>query len=117
MTQEKVALELNLNRTAVTQLESGERAVSSIELAQLAYLYGRDMSEFFSNEFSDKDALAALFRAEPTMAEREDIAETLRDCMALAREQTNLEELLERSRLDCSELFDPNSGEKRRCYS
>lgn len=95
MTQQQVATELKLNRTAVTQLESGDRAVSSTELAQLAYLYGRDMAEFFASEFSDKDALAALFRAEPSMAEREDIAKTLRDCVAIAREQTNLEELLE----------------------
>jgi len=95
MTQEQVANELNVSRTAVTQFEAGERSVSSIELAKLAYLFGRDMSEFFEDDFSEKDALAALFRAEPSITERDDVVKTLRDCVAVAREQANLEELLE----------------------
>lgn len=99
MTQEQVAKELNLSRSAVSQIESGERDVSSIELSRIAYLYGRDMAEFLAEEFGEKDALTALFRAEPEIASREDIAKALRDCVALAREQSNLEELLEIDRV------------------
>ena len=45
MTQEMAALELGLERTILQKMESGVRKVTSTELASLAKLYRRDMSE------------------------------------------------------------------------
>ena len=65
MTQEQVAKALDLPRTAVVQLEAGNRAVSTLELAKLAQLYGRPISSFFeaAPPREEEDALVALFRA------------------------------------------------------
>jgi len=95
LTQDIVAAKLNLNRSAVSQIESGARAVTSLELDRLAFLYGRDIREFLRGEFQEKESLVALFRANPDVAESEEVMDSLRHCVALAREQSNLEKLLD----------------------
>jgi Zn-dependent peptidase ImmA (M78 family)/DNA-binding XRE family transcriptional regulator len=94
MTQEDVARRLGVSRPTVAQMELGNRAASSIELDKLAYLFGRDIREFLADSFEEEDALAVLFRAEPEIANHEDVADSLRACIALGREVTNLEGLL-----------------------
>jgi len=94
MTQEDVARRLGVSRPTFAQMELGNRAASSIELDRLAYLFGRDIREFVADTFEDEDALAVLFRAEPEIANHEDVADSLRACVALGREVTNLETLL-----------------------
>lgn len=94
MTQEEVARQLDLSRSSVVQMELGNRAVTSLELDRLAYLFGRDMREFFDDVFHEEDALVALFRADPDVAEEEEVVEALRVCLALGREVTSLEQLL-----------------------
>jgi Zn-dependent peptidase ImmA (M78 family)/transcriptional regulator with XRE-family HTH domain len=94
MTQEDVARRLGVSRPTVAQMELGNRAASSIELDKLAYLFGRDIREFLADSFEEEDALAVLFRAEPGIANHEDVADSLRACIALGREVTNLEGLL-----------------------
>lgn len=94
MTQEDVARRLGVSRPTVAQMELGNRAATSIELDKLAYLFGRDMREFVADSFEEEDALAVLFRAEPEIANHEDVADSLRACIALGREVTNLEGLL-----------------------
>jgi Zn-dependent peptidase ImmA (M78 family)/transcriptional regulator with XRE-family HTH domain len=94
MTQEEVARQLDLSRSSVVQMELGNRAVTSLELDRLAYLFGRDMREFFDDVFHEEDALVALFRADPEVEEEEEVVEALRMCLALGREVTNLEQLL-----------------------
>ena len=69
MTQEEVAHHLRVSCSTVTQMELGNRAITSLELERLAYLFGRDMREFFAEEFHEEDALVALFRAHPDVAE------------------------------------------------
>jgi Zn-dependent peptidase ImmA (M78 family)/transcriptional regulator with XRE-family HTH domain len=64
LTQEQVAQELDLPRTAIVQIEAGNRAVSTLELAKLAQLYGRSIVGFFADApSSEEDVLVALFRA------------------------------------------------------
>lgn len=64
LTQEQVAQELELPRTAIVQVEAGNRAVSTLELAKLAQLYGRSIAGFFADAPSaEEDVLVALFRA------------------------------------------------------
>lgn len=94
MTQEDVARRLGVSRPTVAQMELGNRAATSIELDKLAYLFGRDIREFVADTFEEEDALAVLFRAEPEIANHEDVADSLRACIALGREVTNLESLL-----------------------
>jgi Zn-dependent peptidase ImmA (M78 family) len=75
-------------------MELGNRAVTSLELDKLAYFLGRDIREFVADAFEEEDALAALFRAEPDIASHQDVADSLRACIALGREITNIENLL-----------------------
>ena len=94
MKQDDVAKHLGTSRSTVAQMELGNRAVSSLELDRLAYLFGRDIREFLADSFREDDTLAALFRAEPAVAENPDMIEKVRECIAIGRELTNLEELL-----------------------
>ena len=98
MKQEDVAENLEVSRPTYTQIENGNRAISSLELTRLAYLFGRDLREFVADSSSNDDPLAVLFRAHPDVGESEGIADALRDCAALARELSNLEQLLGISR-------------------
>lgn len=94
MTQDAVAGALGVSRPTVVQIEQGNRAVSSIELQKLAFLFGRDLRDFFREQFSADDAIVALFRAEADAPGHEEVVNRLRECMALGRELTNLEQQL-----------------------
>ena len=94
LTQEAVAQHLGVSRPAIAQLELGNRAVSSLELDGLAYLYGRDIREFLADDFREEDALVALFRLHPDVSSQEDVQAGLRASMEMGRELTNLERLL-----------------------
>ncbi|MES1228309.1 MAG: ImmA/IrrE family metallo-endopeptidase, partial [Armatimonadota bacterium] len=76
------------------QIEAGNRSVSSLELDQLASLFGRDIREFVADTFQDEDSLVALFRAQPGVVDDPTVLEQLRECLALGRELTNLERLV-----------------------
>jgi Zn-dependent peptidase ImmA (M78 family)/DNA-binding XRE family transcriptional regulator len=100
LTQEEVAKRLGIPRSAVAQIELGNRTVSSLELDSLAFLFGRDIRELIAESFQEVDSLAALFRAQPDVAGQSDTMEKLRECVAMGREITNLERLvnIDRSR-------------------
>ena len=63
-TQSVVAEQLGLPRTAVTQLEAGQRRVSGYELERLARLYGRKVEEFFLEDFAPEAEVGVLFRSQ-----------------------------------------------------
>ncbi|MEM7481265.1 MAG: XRE family transcriptional regulator [Acidobacteriota bacterium] len=94
LTQEQVAQDLGVSRSAVAQIERGKRSVSSLELDRFAHLFGRDIRDFVADSFDETDSLAALFRAQPAVLEEPSVADALRDCVAIGREISNLEELL-----------------------
>jgi Zn-dependent peptidase ImmA (M78 family)/transcriptional regulator with XRE-family HTH domain len=94
MTQAQVAERLGLSRPTVAQIEGGNRAVSSFELDRLAHLYGRDIRELLGPTFDENSALAALLRASPEVAHDQQLAESIRDSLRVARELTRLEERL-----------------------
>lgn len=99
ITQDQAAQALGVSRSLVGQMELGNRAVSSIELDRLAYLYGRDLREFVRDEpLREEDPLVALFRAEPDVAAQPQVADALRRCLALGREITALERHLQVAR-------------------
>lgn len=96
-TQEQVAKALDLPRTAIVQSESGNRAVSTLELAKLAQLYGRPIASFFTEASApEEDVLVALFRA--AQAEGQDMpwqSEVSR-YLGICRAGVELEHLLDR---------------------
>lgn len=96
MTQDDVARHLDVSRSTVAQIELGNRTVSGIELSRLAYLFGRDLRALVADQaHSSDDALVALFRHHPELSTQEDVREALRRCVALGRELTGLERLLD----------------------
>jgi len=94
MKQEEVAAHLGVSRSTIAQMELGNRNVSSLELEQLAHLYGRDIRDFFADEFREEDALVALFRRHPELAHEESMLTAVRQTAALGRELTSHERLL-----------------------
>lgn len=94
LTQEAVAQHQGVSRPTVAQMELGNRAVTSLELDQLARLFGRDIREFLADDFQEHDALAALFRADAEVVSQPHVVEALRGCASVGREVTNLEQLL-----------------------
>lgn len=97
MTQDDVAEKLGVSRPIVVQIEQGKRSVSGLELQKLAYLFARDIREFFADEFAEDDVLHVLFRSHEDVGD-DAVKQALRDCIALGHELTNLEELLGISR-------------------
>src|SRR5215471_14425370 len=81
LTQDDVSRQLGLSRPTVVQIEQGNRAVSSLELQKLAVLFGRDLRDFFKEDFKAEDTIVALFRAEAESADRGPVLEELRRCI------------------------------------
>jgi Zn-dependent peptidase ImmA (M78 family)/DNA-binding XRE family transcriptional regulator len=95
LTQQQVADQVELTRVAISQIESGHRTISSIELMHLSRLYGRDMASFLEEKPVEKDALAVLFRAHPDLLQNHIFYKSLRDAHELLREYGNLQKLLD----------------------
>ena len=108
----ELAEHLGFSRLTVVQIEAGNRAVSSIELDKIAYLFGRDIREFIAESFDEEDALAVLFRAQPAMARQPVVMEKLSECLAIGRELTNLERIvgIDRSQAATASYPLPPSG-------
>ena len=94
LTQQRVADEVALTRVAISQIESGHRAVSSLELMRLSRLYGQDMANFLEERPVEQDALAVLLRAHPDLIENENLGDSFQNATELFREYTNLKDLL-----------------------
>ena len=96
LTQEAVASALGVSRPGVSQMESGNRAVSSLELEHLARLCGRSMVDFFGDAFSsDGSATAALFRRHPEAGSESELREAVGDALKFGRSVAYLEDLLQ----------------------
>ena len=96
LTQEAVAGELGLSRPAVSQMEAGKRAVSSLELERFARMCGRGMDDFFDDAFSsEQSATVALFRRHPGLSKESDLREAVGEAVTFGRAVVNLEGLLQ----------------------
>ena len=98
ITQAKAAQALGVSRSAVSQMETGHRSVSGLELHRLAQLYQRDIREFLEDWFEETNPVTALFRAYPELRDCPATTESLRRCGELHRELVNLREVLGRNR-------------------
>ena len=89
MTQEGAADKVGLPRTAIVQIENGNRPVSSFELSKLAQHYGRDVAEFLSEESLCEDPF--IFFRRLAGNEEAPIDPEIVECIALLREAKRLE--------------------------
>ena len=98
ITQAKAARVLGLPRSAMSQMETGQRGVSGLELHRLAQLYSRDVRDFLQDRFEESNPVTTMFRAHPKLRGSPAMAASLRFCGELLRETANLHELLELDR-------------------
>ena len=96
LSQQAVAGALGLARTAITQMEAGNRSVSTLELAKLAERYLRPVSSFFQEgpRDEDEDVLVALYRVAPGLEGDPAMQEQVARCVSLCREGVGLERFL-----------------------
>jgi Zn-dependent peptidase ImmA (M78 family)/transcriptional regulator with XRE-family HTH domain len=95
LTQQAVSERIGIARTAITQIESGQRKVSTLELTKLADLFGRTASYFLKSEtdFADQDFRVILYRSDPDVQIN---SEAIERCVDLCRIGTSLEKKLGR---------------------
>ena len=98
ITQAKAARVLGIPRSAVSQIETGQRGVSALELHRLAQLYSRDVGGFLEDRFEECNPVTAMFRAHPELRASPAATASLRLCGEINREVANLRELLELDR-------------------
>src|SRR4051812_29048506 len=97
ITQEAAAEAIGTPRTAIVHIEAGNRSVSTMELAELAKLYARPISEFFSeDEEAGEDLLVALHRLSDDSKHTEAVEREVGRCVEICREGFRLESILER---------------------
>lgn len=96
LSQQAAAEALGVPRTAVTQMEAGNRSVSTLELTKLAKLYRRPVSHFFEEtvDAGEEDLSVALYRLEPGLEDDQAVRDQVDRCLALCREGVVLEGLL-----------------------
>lgn len=97
ITQDKAAEALGIPRTAIVQIENGNRAVSTLELATLAELYRRPVADFFADrDPADEDVLVTLYRLAPGIEENPAFKDEVCRHIDIYREGAALEALLGR---------------------
>ena len=86
---------IGVHRTAITQMEAGNRAVSTLELTRLATLYGQTVTWFLSEKNpEEEDVIVALHRAVPGLENAPDSRRQINRSVALCREGVSLERAL-----------------------
>ena len=72
LTQQEVAQVLGLPRSAISLIESGERRLETLELKQLAELYGRPISDFTEERTLEPDPeIRMLMRKAEAMSDQD----------------------------------------------
>src|SRR5437867_2499760 len=99
ITQEAAADVLGIPRTAVVQIEAGNRSISTLELAQLAELYERPIAEFFSEgplseAAEEESAILALHRVTDGFRDNPEVQRQVSRCVEICREGASLEDVL-----------------------
>lgn len=102
ITQEAAAEALGVPRTAIVQIEAGNRSISTLELSLLADLYERPIAEFFSEgpipDAPEEDPILALPRIADSFKDHPEFGHQVGRCVAICREGAVLEELLGKKR-------------------
>jgi Zn-dependent peptidase ImmA (M78 family)/transcriptional regulator with XRE-family HTH domain len=90
--QQEAAEAIDVPRTAITQIEAGNRAVSTLELTRLARLYRVNVTHFFEEEAEDISVV--LHRAENGLDKDPAVKQKLRRCLDLCQKGRDIEKLL-----------------------
>ncbi|MEW6238152.1 MAG: XRE family transcriptional regulator [Candidatus Omnitrophota bacterium] len=99
ITQENAAERIGVPRTAIVQIEAGNRSTSTLELSELANLYDRPITDFLAEDNpigAEDDILVALYRMAPGVEADERMKNQVTRCIHICREGTDLEILLNR---------------------
>jgi len=91
LTQEEVSKRTDLGRTALSEIENGKRRVDSVELEQLAEVYGVRISDFFEEDPVDTSSIVAKFRSDPELADDDTLDEAVRRYVRLCSTVAELE--------------------------
>lgn len=94
LSQQAVAEIVGVPRTAITQIEAGNRSVSTLELARMASCYRCPVEYFLSAAREDEDILVALHRVAPGLEAENEVRDQVDRCVALCREGVMLVSLL-----------------------
>ena len=98
LSQQAVAEALGLPRTAVTNIEAGNRSLSTTELTRLASLYDRPVASFLEDEATTlDDASVILLRALQQASNGPEFRGAIDHVLNLCREGAALRALLGRS--------------------
>jgi Zn-dependent peptidase ImmA (M78 family)/transcriptional regulator with XRE-family HTH domain len=98
LSQQAVADALKLPRTAVTNMETGNRTVSTLELARLADLYAQPAAFFLGAEPTEAEDLSVvLTRALPEIEHAPDIDAAVRRMLDLYGEGAILRKMLDQT--------------------
>ena len=106
LTQQAAADALDVPRTAVTQMEAGNRAVSTLELSRLAELYVYPAAAFLQKGTWDEDVLVALYRIAPGLERDPATNREVVRCVSLCREGVALETFLGGNRRSCTPSYE-----------
>lgn len=90
--QQEAADAIEAPRTAVTQIEAGNRAVTTLELTRLARLYRVNITRFFEEEADDISVI--LHRAESGLDQDPTIKQKIKRCLELCQAGRRIEKLL-----------------------
>ena len=88
ISQQLAAKALSLPRTAITQLEAGNRSVSTLELTRLSELYLCSVTQLLQGgtREEDGDVLLALYRIAPRLEHDASTHGQVRRCVSICRE-------------------------------
>lgn len=71
LSQDDVAQNIGVSRSAISLMESGTRNVSAIELSRLAKLYKVTMESLAGHDSSDGESVSMMARATATLSEKD----------------------------------------------
>lgn len=91
-TQQEAADAIDTPRTAITNIEAGSRAVSTLELTRLARLYQVPVTRFFEEE--QEDIAVVLHRAESGLDHDQAIKRKIEHCLELCKKGRSIEILV-----------------------
>jgi Zn-dependent peptidase ImmA (M78 family)/DNA-binding XRE family transcriptional regulator len=106
LSQQTVADALCLPRTAVTNMESGNRAVSTLELAHMAEMYGKSVAYFLSEQTDEEDLSTVLLRVLPEFADGNLVRPAIEPILDLYGEGAQLRRLLKQEQESAVPAYD-----------
>lgn len=98
LSQEQAAKAIGIPRSALSLIETGDRTLSTLELAGLAKLYGRPIIEFLQvpEAPTSSAGLVALCRVSEEFASTPELQQHIKKLLDICREGASLEQILKR---------------------